>query len=77
MRNCSRLEVDALSSAQKAKMSLFLIVIMSIAFGVLLAYGIDEWLRGNSIKSIVQGVLAVLLLGAALLHVRVVYGLVR
>jgi hypothetical protein len=66
-----------MSPAQQVKWSLALIIIMSISVGSLVAYGVDDWVLGNTTKYVVRGLLAAGLLGAALLHARVVCGLIR
>ena len=69
--------MDTTSPAVQAKLSLMLIIIFSIGFGLFGILGFEEWLRGNTSKSVIQGVVAVLFLGIALLHSRKVCGLIR
>jgi hypothetical protein len=71
------LKADAMNPTQKVKQSLALIVIMSISIGFLVAYGIDDWIDGHTIKYVGRGLLALGFLGAVLLHARVICGLIR
>ena len=70
-------EADTMSTVRQAKLSLFVIIVMSMCVSVLLAYGIDQWLFGNTVKAVGQGLLAAVCLAAVLLHARIICGLVR
>ncbi len=69
--------MDTTTPAVQAKLSLMLIIIFSIGFGLFGILGFEEWLRGNNPRAMLQLVVGGLMLGAALLHARKVCGLVR
>jgi hypothetical protein len=70
-------KMNTTSPAVQVKLSLMLIIIFSIGIGLFGIVGFEEWLRGNTLRSILQGGVAVLFLGVALLHSRKVCGLIR
>jgi hypothetical protein len=69
--------MDTLSPAGQVKLSLMLIIILSIGFGMFTILASDSWEHGHALASIAQTVLAVIFLGVALLHAYKIFGLVR